>query len=64
MIRRTGSRVSIPELRLQEKTAGIVEAAGIGDGAFIMTTERVFKGAALFREGESGTGQEKKGAYG
>ncbi len=47
------SGVAIPELRLQEETAGVVEAAGVGDGAFVVATQGILEGAALFREGES-----------
>ncbi len=47
------SGVTIPELRLQEETAGVVEAAGVGDGTFVVATQGILKGAALFREGES-----------
>lgn len=43
----TCSRITIPELCLQQKTAGIVEAAGVGDGAFVMATQGVLEGAAL-----------------
>lgn len=55
----TRSRVGVPELRLQQKTAGVVEAAGVGDGAFVVATQGVLEGAALLREGESWARQEK-----
>ena len=55
MIRWTGSWIAIPELGLQQETAGVIEAAGIGDGAFVVATQGVLEGAALFREGESWT---------
>lgn len=49
----TGSRIGVPELGLQQKTTGVVEAAGIGDGALVVATQGVPEGAALLREGES-----------
>lgn len=49
--------VTVPELRLQQKSAGVVEAAGIGDSGCIVATQRVLKGAALFRKGKSGARQ-------
>ena len=52
--------VRVPELRLQQKTAGVVEAAGIGDSGRVVATQRVFKGAALLRKGKDGTRQEKR----
>ena len=55
VIRWTGSWIAIPELGLQQETAGVIEAAGIGDGAFVVATQGVLEGAALFREGESWT---------
>jgi hypothetical protein len=35
----TNWRIEIPELRLVEKAAGIVEAAGVRDGRRIVTTQ-------------------------
>lgn len=57
---RTCSRIGVPELRLQQKTTGVVEAAGVGDSAFVVATQGVLEGAALLREGESWARQEKR----
>lgn len=43
----TCSGIAIPELCLQQKTARVVEAAGVGDGAFVVATQGVLEGAAL-----------------
>ena len=43
----TCSGVAVPELRLEQKTARVVEAAGVGDGAFVVATQGVLEGAAL-----------------
>ena len=51
--------VGVPELRLQQKTAGVVEAAGIGDSGRVVATQRVPKGAALLGKGKRGARQEK-----
>ena len=56
----TCSGFAIPELRLQEETTGVVEAAGVGDGAFVVATQGILKGAALFREGESWAREEEQ----
>ena len=52
--------VGVPELRLQQETAGVVEAAGIGDSGRVVATQRVLKSAALLRKGKSGARQEKR----
>ena len=59
MICWTCSWVAVPELRLQQKTAGVVEAASVGDGAFVVATQGILKGAASLREGESWARQDK-----
>ena len=60
MICWTGSGVRVPELRLQQDTAGRVEAAGVGDGAFVVAAQGVLEGGALLREGESWAREEKR----
>ena len=47
-----GGRVCVPELSLQQVTARVVEAAGVGHGACVVATQGVFKCGALLREGE------------
>lgn len=54
-----GGGVCVPELRLQEDTTGVVEAAGVGDGGFVVAAQGVFEGVALLGEGEGGIRQEK-----
>ena len=56
----TSGGVGVPELRLQQVTAGVIEAAGVGDSAFIVATQGVLEGAALLRESESWARQEKR----
>ena len=56
----TSGRVGIPKLRLQQVTAGVVEAARVGDSAFVVATQRILEGAALLRESESWARQEKR----
>lgn len=53
VVRWAGGGVAVPELRLQQETAGVVEAAGVGHRAFVVAAQGVFEGAALLREGES-----------
>lgn len=55
MVYWTCSGVAIPELRLQQETTGVVETAGVGDGASVVATQGVLEGATLLREGESWT---------
>ena len=52
--------VRVPELRLQQKTARVIEAAGIGDSGRVVATQRVLKGAALLGKGKSGAREEKR----
>ena len=52
--------VAVPELRLQQETAGVVEAAGVGDGALVVATQWVLEGAALLGEGESRAREEER----
>ena len=47
MIYGTCSGIAIPELCLQQKAARVVEAAGVGDSAFVVATQGVLEGAAL-----------------
>ncbi len=56
----TGGGVRVPKLRLQQDTAGGVEAAGVGDGAFVVAAQGVLEGGALLREGESWAREEKR----
>lgn len=49
----TCSGVAVPELCLEQKTARVVEAASVGDSAFVVATQGVLEGTALLREGKS-----------
>ena len=60
MICWSGGGITVPELRLQQEPAGVVEAAGVGDGAPVVAAQGVLEGAALLGEGESWARQEER----